>query len=240
MTDDPDIGHSEDSELKRVIGSYRGILEGVNHVVRNSLPNVVHDLEGLERRLKEDGMNGYSSDIASVLGRLRGLDQDVGALTDQGVLMYCGNGIRLERLLLYEDVIQPALDFHGLVDDMHAKQVSVDHSSSLERGMQVIGDREHLKRVYTILFLNAVKFAPERTHFSYGIEDIEGHYKLNVFNYAQEPLGDTDIFQDGKLKSVRRIVECHGGKIWTESDHDGGRPFVNVIFTLPKVDDIQD
>lgn len=222
-------------ELEVIIRQYRGILDAIAHEFANCLPNVTHELEDMVSYLMAEGRDRKGDELSGIAGRLKELELNLRAHVREGSLLYCRKGLRISDLDLYDEVIQHVLEEHYIAELMHGKQVSVDHACSLEAGLHVAGDLEHLQRVYRVLFANAIEHAARRTNFSYGVEDLEGYYRLNVFNFSDKPLGDRNLLEEDKrLMGAKRIIEAHDGQMWVESGEKGRRYYVNVIFTLPK------
>jgi signal transduction histidine kinase len=115
----------------------------------------------------------------------------------------------------------------------------------------ISANKTWLKAVYRNLFTNAVKFGGKGCTISFGFEQHESHYRLNVYNsgrpIAEEdrkkmfhrferiaPLGGPTTEGVGLgLCLCREIILEHGGEIWYEARPDGS----NFVFTISREDE---
>jgi signal transduction histidine kinase len=100
------------------------------------------------------------------------------------------------------------------------------------------------------LLSNGVKFTPEGGSITLRARETEDHIEVAVMDtgigIAPDDLPHLfNEFFRGKggatakgtglgLSIVRRIVEAHQGKIWTESPYDDVQSGAKFVFTLPK------
>jgi signal transduction histidine kinase len=155
-------------------------------------------------------------------------------------------GMDLERLNLKE-ALDEVIDI--MVPQMKAKkiQLTIDIPKSIPDSS---ADRVQIRRVFTNLLDNAVKFTPEKGNISVKIKEIKGFLQIdirdsgigiagnalaNIFEefYREDNPVNQQIKGTGLgLSLVRRIVEAHNGKIWAKSTPGKGTTF---SFALPKV-----
>lgn len=103
------------------------------------------------------------------------------------------------------------------------------------------------------LFTNAIKYGEKGCTISFGFEQGESHYRLNVYNSGR-PIAEEDrekIFDrferiepsegpapDGVglgLSLCRQIIREHGGEIWYDALPDGS----NFVFTISREEEFK-
>jgi signal transduction histidine kinase len=160
-----------------------------------------------------------------------------------GLLIYAGIGMGRRRLVPTDLGVALA----EAVTTLHSLIVSND-ATVLNGPMPIIRvDREMIVRLFLNLIENAIRFRrdePPQVHisaeskgstwvFSVGDNGIGIHPRDHdrIFRIFQRlNRGDTDESTGIGLAICRRIVECHNGKIWVDSQMNKGSVF---RFTLP-------
>jgi signal transduction histidine kinase len=159
--------------------------------------------------------------------------------------------VKREVLDLRQDIIDAVLD--ELADDITMREIVIDiRLGAIPAGsIPICANKTWLKAVYRNLFTNAVKYGGKRCTISFGFEQRESHYRLNVYN-SGIPIAEEDrekIFDrferietlegptpDGVglgLSLCREIILEHGGEIWYEARPDGS----NFVFTISREDE---
>ena len=158
-----------------------------------------------------------------------------------------------EVLDLRQDIIDAVLE--ELADDITRREIVIDNRlGAIPAGSIAIrANKTWLKAVYRNLFTNAVKYGGKGCTISFGVEQRESHYRLNVYNsgtpIAEEDRGKIfDRFErieplegpapDGVglgLCLCREIILDHGGDIWYEARPDGS----NFVFTISTGDEFE-
>ena len=153
-----------------------------------------------------------------------------------------------ETLDLLNDVIDPLLE--EFRHDIARCEITMDDQlSGLPAGsMTINASTTWLKAVYRNLFSNAIKYGGQGSTISFGIEESESHWRLNVRN-SGEPVPEKDrkklFAKFGRIKTsngpvpdgvglglslAKEIIQAHGGEIWYEALSDGS----NFVFTIPR------
>ena len=156
--------------------------------------------------------------------------------------------MKREMLDLRQDIIDVVLD--ELADDLAKREIIIDNRlGAIPSGsIPICANKTWLKAVYRNLFSNAVKYGDKGCVISFGFEQHESLYRLNVYNSGR-PIAKEDrekIFDkferidpakgptpDGVglgLCLCREIISDHGGEIWYEARPDGS----NFVFTISK------
>jgi signal transduction histidine kinase len=203
-------------------------------------------LRGAYGKLDQSPANTVQ-DLLSRCARLLGTAEDY-----LGKASVVGNSIKMQRevLDLRQDIIDAVLD--ELADDITRHEIVIDNRlGAIPAGViPISANKTWLKAVYRNLFTNAVRYGGKGCTISFGFEQRESHYLLNVYNSGR-PIAEEDrekIFDrferieplDGPtpdgvglgLCLCREIILEHGGEIWYEARPDGS----NFVFTISRED----
>ena len=201
-------------------------------------------LRGAYGKLDQSPANTVQ-DLLSRCARLLGTAEDY-----LGKASIVDGTIEMERevLDLRQDIIDAVLE--ELADDITRLEIVIDNRlGAIPAGsIPICANKTWLKAVYRNLFTNAVKYGGKGCTISFGFEQRESHYRLNVYNSGR-PIAEEDrgkIFDrferieplegptpDGVglgLCLCREIILDHGGEIWYEARPDGS----NFVFTISR------
>jgi PAS domain S-box-containing protein len=204
-------------------------------------------LRGVYGKLDQSPANTVH-DLLSRCTRLLGTADDY-----LGKASIVGGSLEMERevLDLRQDIIDAVLD--ELADDITKREIVIDNRlGAIPSGVITISaNKTWLKAVYRNLFSNAVKYGGKGCTISFGFEQRESHYRLNVYNSGR-PIAEEDrekifhrferIAQSGGpapdgvglgLCLCREIIIEHGGEIWYEARPNGS----NFVFTISREDE---
>jgi PAS domain S-box-containing protein len=204
-------------------------------------------LRGAYGKLDQSPANTVQ-DLLTRCARLLGTAEDY--LGKASIVM---GSIELERqvLDLRQDIIDAVLE--ELADDITRHEIVIDNClGAIPAGSIVISaNKTWLKAVYRNLFTNAVKYGGNGCTISFGFEQRESHYRLNVYNSGR-PIAKEDreklFIRFGRIGSLeghtpdgvglglclsREIILEHGGEIWYEALPDGS----NFVFTISREDE---
>ena len=137
-----------------------------------------------------------------------------------------------EFISTIHDVVHPQLD---------AKRLR--YSEDLDGITELVGDPQHLQRVFVNLLSNAIKYTPEGGTIRFGLQREDDSVLATVtdtgcgiapeeipklfqeFYRANDPV-NREIRGTGLgLALVKRIVEAHQGRIWVSSEKNRGSTF---------------
>ena len=206
-------------------------------------------LRGVYGKLDQSPANTVQ-ELLSRCARLLGTAEDY-----LGKASIVGGTMEMKRevLDLRQDIIDAVLD--ELADDITMREIVIDNRlGAIPSGsITISANKTWLKAVYRNLFTNAVKYGGKGCTISFGFEQHESHYRLNVYNSGR-PISEEDrekIFDrferiepsegstpDGVglgLSLCREIILEHGGEIWYEARPDGS----NFVFTISREDECE-
>ena len=201
-------------------------------------------LRGVYGKLDQSPANTVQ-DLLSRCARLLGTAEDY---LGKASIVVGTMEMKREVLDLRQDIIDAVLD--ELADDITMREIVIDNRlGAIPAGsIPIRANKTWLKAVYRNLFTNAVKFGGKGCTISFGFEQRESHYRLNVYNSGR-PIAEKDrgkIFNRfGRIKPLegpapdgvglglclcREIILEHGGEIWYEARPDGS----NFVFTISR------
>jgi PAS domain S-box-containing protein len=206
-------------------------------------------LRGVYGKLDQSPANTVQ-DLLSRCARLMGTAEDY-----LGKASIVGGTMEMKRevLDLRQDIIDAVLD--ELADDITMREIVIDNRlGAIPSGsITISANKTWLKAVYRNLFTNAVKYGGKGCTISFGFEQRESHYRLNVYNSGR-PIAEGDrekIFDrferieplEGPapegvglgLYLCKEIIIEHGGEIWYEAHPDGS----NFVFTISREDECE-
>ncbi len=204
-------------------------------------------LRGVYGKLDQSPANTVQ-DLLSRCARLLGTAEDY---LGKASIVVGTMEMKREVLDLRQDIIDAVLD--ELADDITMREIVIDNRlGAIPAGsIPIRANKTWLKAVYRNLFTNAVKFGGKGCTISFGFEQHESHYRLNVYNSGR-PIAEGDrekIFDRfGRIEPLegptpdgvglglclcREIILEHGGEIWYEAHPDGS----NFVFTISREDE---
>jgi light-regulated signal transduction histidine kinase (bacteriophytochrome) len=218
-------------------------LESFCYAVSHDLRAPLRAIHGFARILTEDYRSQLDPEAAQLLGSI---ERNTRRMFEQI------NGLLEFSRLLRHPFERRSVDMAQLVKQALAELESAREGRSVELKVSALpgvhGDRSLLQRVWYQLLSNALKFTRPRAQAIIEVGAVErpGEWLFHVrdngvgFNmkYAEKLFG---VFQhlhsiedfEGPgigLAMVKRIIDWHGGRVWTEAEPERGAAF---FFTLP-------
>jgi PAS domain S-box-containing protein len=242
-----------EQRVRRLNEHILNMVMALSHDIRGPLVAIASILKlmlrGVYGKLDQSPANTVQ-ELLSRCTRLLGIAEDY-----LGEASIVGGPMEMERemLDLRQDIIDAVLD--ELADDITMREIVIDNRlGAIPAGsIPIRANKTWLKAVYRNLFINAVKYGGKGCTISFGFEQRESHYRLNVYNSGR-PIAEGDrekIFDrferieplegatpDGVglgLCLCREIILEHGGEIWYEARPDGS----NFVFTISREDECE-
>ena len=226
------LSHDIRGPLVAIASILKLMLRSVYGKLDQSLANTVHDLLSRCIRLSATAED-YLGKAAIVAGSME---------------------MAREVLDLRQDIIDVVLE--ELAEDITRSSIVIDNRlGAIPAGsIRILANKTWLKSVYRNLFSNAVKYGGKGCTISFGFEQHQSHYRLNVYNSGR-PIAEEDrgkIF--GRFERIgqsegptpdgvglglclcREIILEHGGQIWYEARPDGS----NFVFTISREAESED
>ncbi len=224
----------------------RELISNISHDLKTPITSIKGYVEGIMDGVADtpEKMDRY---IKTIYNKTNEMDRLINELTlyskiDTNRIPY--NFHRLDVSDFFNDCVEEI----GL--DLESKRVHLSYSNYIERGTQVIGDPEQLRRVINNIINNSVKYMdkPERAidicvcdnndSIQVEIEDngkgIAAKDLPNIFDRFFRTDASRNSAQGGSgigLSIVKKIIEDHGGYIWATSNEGEG---TTIHFVLRK------
>jgi len=237
------------SELEKRVSLRTGELEAANQELAAFSYSISHDLRaplramaGFARILEKELAGQTSDDARHAMERIRANAAKMGDLVD-GLLDFASLG----RRPLAKRKVSPAVIARGVCEELRSETEGRNVEIEITELPQCETDPTLLKQVFANLLSNAVKYTRGRNpavikvgSSQHGEETVyfvrdngagfDMKYAGKLFQVFQR-LHRADQFEGTGvgLAIVHRIVQRHGGRIWTESQLDQGTTFYFTI-----------
>jgi PAS domain S-box-containing protein len=243
---------NEDGDVVGIIGVCRDVterFENERHIL-DMISIATHDIRGplislgSTIKLLIRGTFGFIDESVKVTltdlsSRIQNLEKIVSEYLCKSSLMNVKMPEK-EYLDLRQDIIDPILS--EFFSEIEENDIKIDNRLGAIPGNRIIirANANWIRIVYRNLLRNAIRYAVSG-HIAFGFEEMEKHYRLNVYN-SGPPVPEEKrekIFEMFESKSgtglglaiSRSLILKHGGDMWyetTENNHP------NFIFTIPK------
>jgi PAS domain S-box-containing protein len=240
-----------EQRVRRLNENILSMVMVLSHDIRGPLVAIASILKLMLRSVYgklDQSLANTVQDLLSRCTRLLGTAEDY-----LGKASIVGGSMEMQRemLDLRQDIIDVVLE--ELAEDITRNGIIIDNRlGAIPAGsIPILANKTWLKSVYRNLFSNAVNYGGKGCTISFGFEQHQSCYLLNVYNSGR-PIAEEDqkkIFarferieqSDGSpadgvglgLCLCREIILEHGGKIWYEAHRDGS----NFLFTLSREDE---
>ena len=233
----------EREALIRELERKNGELERFTYTVSHDLKSPLITIQGFAGLLEEDAKSGDPSRIKQDIERIiSAADRMQELLEDLLALSRIGRVANPPQDVSLETIVREAIDF--LVIPVIERKATLEIDPGLP-GVHVDPDR--IREVYVNLIENAIKFTrpPDHPKIRIGKQEDNGETVFFVQDQGMgiDPQYSSKIFRlfeklDGQsggtgigLSLVERIITCHGGRVWVESEGPGKG--TSICFTLP-------
>jgi PAS domain S-box-containing protein len=217
-------------------------LESFSYSVSHDLRTPLRSMDGYSKALLEDYASALDEQAKKWLNNIRDSSQHMGRLIDDilGLSRVIRTELRMEKV-----------DLSSLAFSLAQKLKEEDPERGVEfviaPGVAAKGDSNLLTLSLQNLMGNAFKFTSGHVtaHIEFGVTRVDGHdvyfvkddgvgfdmkYADKLFKPFQRLHNEKEYPGTGiGLVTVQRIIQRHGGKIWTESEVNKGATF---FFTL--------
>ncbi len=218
-------------------------LERFTYTVSHDLKSPLITISGFAGLLREHCTNGDADQVSFDVERIINAANKMAGLLDSLLEMSrIGRIVNPDESVNMEDLVRQAVDLCG--GQIAAQGISVKLVSSFPT---VRGDRSRLLEVVQNLLDNAVKYMGNQPRPKVEIGCNEGHdgatFHVKDNGIGIEPRFHRRVFElfeqlDPKVEGsgiglslAKRIIECHNGKLWVESE--GNYKGSTFYFTIP-------
>ncbi len=219
-------------------------LEAFAYSISHDLRAPLHTIQGFTGILMEDNADSLGDNAKHACTVIRNETHRMGTLID--------DLLRLSRSSIQQMQMSP-LDMEDLVKAAFAENTPPAARQRVDFRVDAmppaVGDPRLIRQVWANLLTNAVKYSAkrERADIRAGGEEKEGEnvywvedngagfdmkYADKIFGVFQRLHSSSEFEGSGVgLAIVQRIVQRHGGKVWTHGEVDKGAKF---FFSLPR------
>ena len=239
------------TQLVRLNRARRDMVANISHELRTPITKIrfvidslFHDADRPKRKASIDSLREISSEVGA-------LEDVVQELLDLSMIE-SGQAI----MKLVDEPIHEIVDaaIERLNEKLEEKEITIVRH--IPGKMRVLCDREHIRRVFTNLISNAIKWSPPKDVITISASTSGEDVTVSVFDNGPgvpddqrqrifERFYQVDTARSGKegsglgLAICKHIIEAHGGKIWAEgnSQGNGGRFIFTLLNASPPEDD---
>ncbi|GAB5491956.1 MAG: ATP-binding protein [Phototrophicaceae bacterium] len=239
------------TQLVRLNRARRDMVANISHELRTPITKIRFVIDSLfydEDRPKRKASIHSLHEISSEVGALEDVVQELLDLS----MIESGQSI----MKLIEEPLHEMADaaVERLQEKLDEKSITI--ARHIPEKIQVLCDRDHVRRVITNLISNAIKWSPENEVITVSATTTGEDVKITVFDNGPgvpddqrerifERFYQVDTARTGGegsglgLAICKHIVEAHGGQIWAEgnSQGEGGRFSFTLLNALPAEDD---
>ncbi len=230
------------NELVRLRRARRDMVANISHELRNPIANIrliidslFHEQEKPKRKASTSALKAIARETDSLLWLVQEL-YDLSMIESGEAILRM---IETPLAALVGEAIE------RMEDQSDYKNLTVE--STVPDDLLVLADRDQVRRVLMNLIHNAIKFSPENGRITIGAESnstdatisiidegpgVPEEHVLRIFErfYQVDQARSRGEGTGLGLAICKHIVEAHDGRIWAESNQQGGGRF---FFTLP-------
>ena len=223
------------SLLVRLNRARRDMVANISHELRTPIANIQLIIDSL---FLEDEKPKRKASISSLRAIARETENLLWLVQEMSDLAMIESGQAIVKLVDVPlgELVDEAIE--RLEDQSHARQITI--KSHVPATLQVLCDRDLARRVLVNLLHNALKWSPRGEVITVNAETGNEEITISVLDNGPgvpedqverifERFYQMDSSRSGTeggtglgLAICRHVVEVHGGKIWAESNKDGG------------------
>ncbi len=237
------------SELVRLNRARRDMVANISHELRTPIANIrliidglFHEQEKPKRKQSTSALRAIARETDSLLWLVQELLDLSMIELGQAILRAVGEPIK--------EIVSEAIE--RVIDQSDAKEIEI--VDEVPTDLQVLADRDQVRRVLINLIHNAIKWSPPGEKIRVRAESNGDEVTISVLDRGPgvpedhrerifERFYQVDPSRSGGegtglgLAISKHIVEAHGGRIWVEDNPDGkdGKGG-NFKFTLPSAE----
>lgn len=230
------------TQLVRLNRARRDMVANISHELRTPITKIrfvidslFYDVDRPKRKASIESLHEISEEVGA-------LEDVVQELLDLSMIESGQAIMKLVDEPLHE-IVESSIE--RLREKIEKKEITVQ--SYIPENMQILCDRDHIRRVITNLISNAIKWSPPKDVITVNATNEGEDIIISVYDNGPgvpddqrerifERFYQVDTARSGRegsglgLAICKHIVEAHGGKIWAEgnSQGNGGR----FLFTL--------
>lgn len=238
------------TQLVRLNRARRDMVANISHELRTPITKIrfvidslFYDVDRPKRKASIESLHEISTEVDT-------LEDVVQELLDLSMIESGQSIMKLVDEPLHE-IVEASIE--RLREKLEKKKITVQNH--IPENMQILCDREHIRRVVTNLISNAIKWSPPKDVITLSANNADEDITISVYDNGQgvpddqcerifERFYQVDTARSGNegsglgLAICKHIVEAHGGKIWAEgnSQGNGGRFLFTLLAALPEME----
>lgn len=237
------------SDLVRLNRARREMVANISHELRTPIANIRLIIDGLFHEQEKPKRKQSSAALKAIARQTDSLLWLAQELLDLSMIESGQAIMRMIEIPLKEIVIEAV---EHVEDQAEVKEIGI--VDEVDKGVQVLADRDMVRRVLINLIHNAIKWSPPGEKIRVRAEitgdevtisvldrgpGVPEEYRERIFErfYQVDPARSGGDGTGLGLAICKHIVEAHGGRIWVEDNLEGrdGKGG-NFKFTLPSAD----
>lgn len=230
------------NELVRLRRARRDMVANISHELRNPIANIRLIIDSLFHEQEKPKRKASTSALKAIARETDSLLWLVQELYDLSMIE---SGEAILRMIETPLAVLVGEAIERMEDQSDYKNLTLE--SAVPDDLLVLADRDQVRRVLMNLIHNAIKFSPENGRITIGAESnstdatisiidegpgVPEEHVLRIFErfYQVDQARSRGEGTGLGLAICKHIVEAHDGRIWAESNQQGGGRF---FFTLP-------